>query len=99
MVDARRKQDSTLTLPLCHDGLSEASEPNKMTCYQNLQFDPKGPIEGNRMAAGMNLSPLPVETTEAGFWAATFGSVGCGLLILIIFIAYACWKKILLIPN
>ena len=51
------------------------------------------------MHAGMNLSPLPIQTTEAGFWAATFGAVGCGIVMIIAFLGYAYWKKILLIPS
>lgn len=48
---------------------------------------------------GMNLSPLPIESTEAGFWAATFSAVGGGLVLMVAFLAYAYWKKILLIPS
>lgn len=48
---------------------------------------------------GMNLAPLPISTTEAGFWSATFGSVGGGLGMLFAFLGYAYWKKILLIPS
>lgn len=47
----------------------------------------------------MNLAPMPIESTEVGFWVATFGAIGAGLLLLIGFLGYAYWKKILLIPT
>lgn len=49
--------------------------------------------------AGMNLAPLPIEGSEVGFWAATFGAIGAGLVVLLAFLGYAYWKKILLIPS
>ena len=51
------------------------------------------------MHAGMNLSPLPIESVEWGFYTATFGSVGFGFIILVGFLGYAYWKQILLIPS
>ena len=49
--------------------------------------------------AGMNLAPLPIEGSEVGFWAATFGAIGAGFVVLFAFLGYAYWKKILLIPS
>jgi len=47
----------------------------------------------------MNLSPLPIDSMQDGFWATTSSAVGGGLIMLVAFFAYATWKKLLLIPS
>jgi len=51
------------------------------------------------IAAEMNLSPLPIDSMQDGFWATTSSAVGGGLIMLVAFFAYATWKKLLLIPS
>jgi hypothetical protein len=48
---------------------------------------------------GMNLAPLPIETTVSPFWWITGGSIAGGVALFLLTLAYARSRRILWIPK
>lgn len=73
--------------------------PTPPTLHQTQHTHQHAVVSTVGALLGMNLAPLPIETTVAPFWWITGGAIAGGVALFLLTLAYARSRHILWIPK